>query len=193
MIRATIAMLILASAFLVAACDSGSSAGSHDAPEIAALQHDHGYALLYATIKDESEVDKVLVIKSPSAPVKEVIKSIGEFSRNTKASIESLAKENPPLAIKDQGLPAAETKARAAISSATSKQILLHGGKELEFRLLLTQHEALNYITYLSRTLAEAEPTPNRKQFLENVSKDATALHDQVLALMKTPYTGPSK
>ena len=191
--RPTIAAFLLGLTAFLAGCNSGGSAGSHDMPETAALTHDHGFALLYATIKDEADVDKVLAIKSPSAPVKDVIKAIGEFSRNTKSAIENLAKETPPLALKDQGLPDAETKARAAISSATSKQIIFHGGKELEFRLLLTQHEALNYITYLAQTLAEAEPTGNRKQFLTNVAKQATTLHDQVLALLKAPYTGSPK
>jgi hypothetical protein len=80
-----------------------------------------------------------------------------------------------------------EADTLASISSATSKQILFHSGKEFEFRILLTQHEALNHITHLSGTLADQDPRDNRKQFLARLARQSAALHEPVLAQLKTP------
>jgi hypothetical protein len=194
----TLAPLLIAAVLLLGACHSGSQARTPretpaTATDTATLDRNHGYALLYGTISDESDVDKVLIIKNPSTPVKDVIKAIGEFARTSKTGIENLAKEDPPIALEDAGLPIAETKTREAISKATSSQIILHGSKELEFRLLLTQHEALNYINHLAKTTADLEPRENRKTFLTGVAKDAASLHERVLTLMKTPYVGAPK
>ena len=108
-------------------------------------------------------------------------------------NIKNLAKEDPAISLENQGLPQTEMDTRAAISSATSKKILFTGGKELEFRLLLTQHEALNYIAFTASAIAERDPRENRKRFLTQLSKEAAALHDRVIDLLETPYVGVSK
>jgi hypothetical protein len=189
-------LLALLPILLLAACAgtrTDTAAPTASTTDAATLDRNHGYALLYSTISDECAVDRVLIIKRPAAPVADAIKRIGEFSRTTKTALENLAKEDPPIALQDPGLPAAESRTREAIDSATSKQIIFHGGKDLEFRLLLTQHEALNYIHYLATTLETMEPRDNRKRHLAQIAKESETLHDQVLALMKTPYTGATK
>jgi hypothetical protein len=180
-------------ALSVGGCQSAGPAsvpGAAD-PEVAA--RDEGYALLYSTLSEESDVDKVLIIKRPAAPVAELVKAIGQFSRESKAAIQALAKEDPRVNLEHQGLPELETKTRDSIGSDTSKQIIFHGGKDFEFRILLTQHEALNYVGHLAGVLAEREPRENRKRFLTQFVKQADALHEQVLGQMKAAYVGQAK
>ncbi len=193
MLHRFLLIVLIVPALGLTACQSSSTIDAANHPGAAAMARDQGYALLYSTISDECDVDKVLILKSPAAPVATLIKAIGQFSRDTKATIENLAKEDPIIALHDQGLPEVESKTREAISSATSKQILFHGGKDLEFRLLLTQHEALNYITYLAASLASRDARENRQRYLAQLSKQSDALHEQVLTQLKAPYVGPPK
>lgn len=175
------------------ACKTSGPTPSASTADPATLHRDNGYALLYSTLGEESDVDKVLIIKRPARPVADLIKSIGEFCRNARDSIKNLAKEDPAISLENQGLPRPEVDTRAAISDATSKQILFAGGKQFEFRLLLTQHEALNYISHTAGAIAESDPRENRRRFLSQLSKDAAALHDRVIELLETPYTGVPK
>jgi hypothetical protein len=189
--RATLIVFALHAA-LLGACESSGHA-SATGSDASAVMRDQGYALLYTTIAEECDVDKVLIIKRPAPQVAELIKAIGTFSRDTKGALTTLAKEEPSIVLEDQGLPKAELRTREAISSATSRQIVFSGGKELEFRLLLTQHEALNYIISLAGTIGSQDPRENRRRFLAQVVKEATALHERVLEELKTPYVGAAK
>ncbi len=191
--RRSISIVLLLPAVFLAACQSSPGPDATQPADTAALSRDHGYALLYSTIGEECDVDKVLIIKSPAPQVVELIKAIGQFSRNTKATLELLAKEDPAIALDKQGLPEVESKTRDAISSATSKRILFSGGKELEFRLLLTQHEALNYITHLAGSVCDQDPRDNRKRYLSQLAKESDALHERVLMQLKSPYIGQPK
>jgi hypothetical protein len=193
MIRRALSIALLVSVMLMAACaGSGHSVPAQPTDDAATIRS-QGYSLLYATIDDESQVDKVLIIKRAQAPVTELIKAIGQFCRDAKSTLELLAKEAPAIALDNQGLPQAEAKTREAISSSTSKKILFSSGKELEFTLLLTQHEALNYIIHVADTIADEDPRDNRKRYLKTLSKEATALHERVLTQLKTPYVGQAK
>lgn len=184
---------ILLAAFLSAGCQSSASSSPPSPAEAAAIEpaaaaRDHGYALLLATLNDEAAVDKVLILKNPSRPVADVLKEIGEFARTGRDNLKNLAKAPPPIAIQDQGLPAAEAATRRSISSATSKEILFGSGPELEFRLLLTQYEALKYIQHTADVTAADEPRENRKRFLTQLSKTAEPLYQRVVGQMKSPY-----
>ncbi|MCX5659833.1 MAG: hypothetical protein NTW19_08940 [Planctomycetota bacterium] len=152
-----------------------------------------GYALLYSTAGQDADVDKVLMLKSPEPRVAELVKSIAQFCGQVKAKLDGFAKEDASLDLKAEGLPALEVQTRDAIGSTTSKQILFGTGKEFEFRLLMTQHEALNYITHLLRVLAKAEANEARKMYLNQAAQTSAALHEKVLELMKGPYVGAGK
>ncbi len=189
----TLAAVLVLAALSLGACGGAARTDAPVAGDSATVVRDQGYALLYTTIGEECDVDKVLIIKRPAAPVADLIKAIGQFSRDAKGAIEGLAKEDPAIELNNQGLPEVETKTRDAISSATSKQIIFNGGKEFEFRILLTQHEALNYIGHLAGVLAAQEPRENRRQFLTQLAKRSGELHERVLAQLKGPYVGPPK
>jgi hypothetical protein len=159
----------------------------------AAMALNQGYALLYATLSDDSQVDKVLMIKNSSKQIVELIKSIARFTLEAKDQLDAFAKADTNLSFKHDGLPELETKTRNAISSATAKQILFSNGKHFDFNILMTQHQALNYINNLSATLSKQEPDKVRKQYLEKLAEDSMVLHDRVIDQLQTPYVGVSK
>lgn len=191
--RHIIAMTLLAPVVLLVACQApprSEPAGPALADEVAL---DHGYALLYATISDESQVDKVLIIKNPDAPVADLLKAIARFATTAKNRLEALSKEEPMIALQNQGLPVVEASTREAISDTTSKGIVFGGGRKFEFRILLTQHQALDYVTHLADTLGKREPREDRRQYLEKLASDARALHERVIALLESPYVGQER
>ncbi len=152
-----------------------------------------GYALLYSTISDESQVDKSTIFKSPAPQVTTLLKDIALACSEGTKQIEAFAKADPSIDLKDQGLPEMELKARKSISDATTKQVLFHFGKDFEFTILLTQHEALNYLHHIAMVLAEDDPNQARKTYLRNLAGKINALHDRVMALLKAPYVGAAK
>ena len=193
MIHRAVSLVLLAPAIFLAGCQGLMHRDSTDAAGSAATARHQGYALLYSTINDESKVDDVLILKDPSPQVAELLKAIAQFARNTKNILEGLAQDDPTLDLDNLGLPETETKTRAAISGATAKQILLSGGRKFEFRILLTQHEALNYITHLADTLSEQETRPARKRYLAQLAKESKALHQRVIDQLQAPYVDQPK
>lgn len=190
---------LLASLALLAGCHTApkgtaSSDVGRDGPGKAATPAARslaqGYALLYSTIAQDADVDKALMLKGPDARVVEVVKAISQFCAQAKSRLEAFAQEDPALNLKNDGLPALEVKTRDAIGSTTTKQILFGTGKEFEFRLLMTQHEALNYVTHLAGVLAKEEANPARRAYLNEIATNSATLHGKVIELMKGAYVG---
>lgn len=192
MLRHLMFVLLLTSAMLLTGCQGAMQRGSLEPSGSPAIALAHGYGLLYSTIDDESRVDQVLVLKSPEPPVAELLKAIGEFSRSAKVGLEEFARQDIAIALDDSGLPEVEVRTRASISGDTSKQIIFSSGKSFEFQILLTQHQALNYISHLAGTLREQDTVEARKEYFALLAKDANDLHDRVIALLATPTPAAS-
>ena len=151
------------------------------APDVAQGAAQHGYALLYSTISDEARLDGLLIVKRISPSSTQLIKDIAAFAREGKSSLRKFAAQEPKIPLTDPALPQAESRTREAISSDTSKQLLGSSGSELELRLLLTQNEALNYISHMAAVVAKDEPLEDRRRTLTAISQDADALRQRVL------------
>jgi hypothetical protein len=178
--------------FILPGCRSTASRPSRetagpgaDTIEIAVHQ---GYALLYATLKDEARLDKSLILKNPGSGVSDLIRSIARFADEASTRLETMSREEPGLDLSSDGLPGLELAARDSISSSTAKQILLSGGDEFGFNILMTQSEALKYLNALAGSLAKREPDDGRRRFLKRVADDAAMLHALVIDRLKTPY-----
>lgn len=193
MLRHVSFIVLLIPVLLLTGCQGGPKRGSLEPSGSPSIALAHGYGLLYSTIEDESKVDQVLILKNPEPSVAELLKAIGQFARTAKAQLEEFATEDAAIFLDDAGLPEVEVRTRASISSATSKQIVFSGGKDFEFRILLTQHQALNYIHHLAGTLSEQDTVETRKQYFTQLAKGAADLHDRVLVQLATRSVGPSK
>ena len=145
---------------------------------------DEGYSLLYTLASKESDVNKILIIKSASAKVSAEIKQIAEVFGAAQKQLDGFAKEDGSLSFKMSHLPSMEEKTRAAIASTTTKDLLFSTGKALELRLLLTQVQALSYASHLADQLAAQDGNPKRKTFLTEFSKQCVQHHKQVVDLV---------
>jgi hypothetical protein len=145
---------------------------------------DEGYSLLYTLADKQSNVGKILIIKSASAKVSAEIKEIAQVFSEAKGQLDGFAKEDSGLSFKMSHLPSMEEKTRAAIQSTTTKDLLFSSGKAFELRLLLTQVQALDYASHLANELADQEGNPKRKEFLTQFAKQCEQHHKQVVELV---------
>lgn len=192
----------IAAGVVVASCASDSKMDSTNGPGNGAatgqgapttdLPRRQGYSLLYALVSDEAKVDGILIIKDASPGTKEAIKSIAARAKRAKEELDALAKSDRTLKLDASGLPAVEQETRDAISSQTAKLLLTSSGEVFEMNLLLTQYEALKYLSALSKALAEREPAGPRKVMLEELSTDANTLHEGVMILLERRRAPPA-
>jgi len=145
---------------------------------------DEGYSLLYTLASKQSNVGKILIIKSANAKVSAEIKQIAEVFSQAKERLDGFAKADGSLNFKMSHLPSMEEKTRAGIETTTTKDLLFSSGKTFELRLLLTQVEALSYASHLAGQLAAQDGNAKRKEFLTQFAKQCVQHHQQVVDLL---------
>jgi len=174
----------------LAACETTRPYASSPPQDQSGIDRNHGYALLYATIESEARVDQVLMIKNPREEVRDLLKEIGEFARETRDVLNEWAEQDDSLGYDEHGLPWVEARTRDAIERSTSREIIAAGGRLFEHRILLTQYEALNYIHHLIDVLRELDEDEHRLEKLKAMADDARSLLERVVNLLRTPYAG---
>ena len=148
-----------------------------------------GYGLLFQILSAEVNVDKILIIKREQPELRALVKDIAAQASFSKKQLEALAQSDPGLNLKTKSLPLAEQKAREQISSARAKELVFgSSGREFEFKLLLTQVEALSYGPHLAKALSELEPDPKRKAYLLEVSRNFDQLYNRTLDFLLRRY-----
>lgn len=121
-----------------------------------------GYALFYRLMSDESQVDGLLIIKSPSDPLPDLLKKIAATASAMVKEMDKWKEADPTLNLKNQGLPKVEDEARASIATMRTEQLLFHRGRYLDNVLTETQDSAANYAWHLAKVLADHEPDAAR-------------------------------
>src|SRR5690606_34463964 len=111
----------------------------------------------------------------------------------TQEKLDAIAKADGSITLDDDGLPMAETLSRGSIRGDTSRQVLFSAGRNFEFNILLTQHEALNYIHHMAGVLGEQDTDESRRKLCTEVADKAEKLHERVIALLKKPSTDLEK
>jgi hypothetical protein len=152
---------------------------------IDAAVHDNALNLLANLLGDEGNVSKLLIIKHTSAGIKLLIKKISKTAQgDLKILKKSEAIRSAPK--EDQlGLPPGEKAAREAIAKTKEHQLLHSSGTELEFQLLLSQAEALNYGAHLARIVAENDSNAGRASQLSKISQELNQLYEEVLVRLR--------
>ena len=186
LIRLTFALVpILA---LLTACETTRPYAASPPQEQGGIDRNHGYALLYATIESEARVDQVLMIKNPREEVRDLLKEIGDFARQTREMMNEWAEQDDSLGFDEHGLPWVEARTRDAIEQSTGRQIMTAGGRRFEHRILLTQYEALNYIHHLADVLRELDEDEHRLEELDTLAEAVRKLLDRVITLLRAPF-----
>ncbi|MDP6479397.1 MAG: hypothetical protein QGI75_05075 [Phycisphaerales bacterium] len=139
-------------------------------PEPAKATLDHGYALLYQVLHDESSVTLLFGVKHASEPIETLVRRIGDAAANGEAAIRSMAESPPPIDWKKNGLPLIEVSARNHI---VNEQVaaFLFAGDSFEVQLLLTQQKACSYISALAVSLAAADINASRSAMLTTLAR----------------------
>ena len=151
-----------------------------------ALDRSQAYYLLYELSTKESEVDGILIIKSPRKETAALIKEIAKLSKSLTEKIETDMKADPTLRAGHSPLPVAEIRTRESIEAATRNELIFGSGKDLELRLLLTQAEAMSYLCHLAKVTQGFETEPTRIEFLKGLSKQAHDLGERVVTQIST-------
>jgi hypothetical protein len=152
---------------------------------------DNAASLLYNLLGEEKNVSKLLIIKRDRDELHRVIKHIASVCGEAHKKLAELAKEDSSLNLRDLALPAGEKAARDSTAKARSSELLRVSGDEFEFKLLLTQIEALSYATHLAAVAATNEPQPQRAREFSVIRDQLRQLHGEAEVLLKSRRTPP--
>ncbi len=146
-------------------------------------------SLLYDLLNDEKNVGKLLIVKRNSDELGQLIKDISTTTARETKELESLAKHDRTLNLQAMGLPSGEAAARKAESETKEHELLHASGTDLQFKLLLTQAEALNYGSHLAKVAAENEANAGHARQLSAIESELVSLYARTVALLrKTNY-----
>ncbi len=161
-------------------------------PEAAKATLDHGYALLYQVLRDESSVTLLFGVKHASEPIEALVRRIGDAAANGEAAIRSMAELPTPIDWKKNGLPLIEVGARNHIVNEQAAALLL-AGESFELRLLLTQQKACDYISALAVTLASADTNSDRSSMLTALADQFAAFNTELSSYLQVTRSNSSK
>jgi len=142
--------------------------------------------LLYQLLEQQKNVSKLLIIKRERPDLKDLIKRIASASAAGAKTLETYAKQDSNLSLKQSLLPPGEAATRDAIASTRTKELLTTSGDEFELRLLMTQSEALTYAWHLAKVAAASETNPARARKLNALSEEMKILQAEVIALLRS-------
>ena len=169
---------------------SGCAAGPPRATALGDAELNHGYALLWATVTDLTRVEQVLWVKRPSDEVAVLLRAISAFAREAQGELEALARADARLGYDADGLPQVETAAREALERSSRRRILGSSGKAFELQILLTQRQALDYVSHVARVLGEREADETRRAYLAELEDRSGALYGRVVGHLERGYGG---
>src|SRR5271156_2935796 len=143
-----------------------------------------GYSLLYRLMSDESDVNKILIIKDVDPALKDVITQISTAASSAKEQLDDYQKQDGHSEFDVPDLPRAEQEARDLEAKVDEKELVFSSGKTFELRLILTQLQALRYGQQLCDALIPMELAPQRKAMLTNLAAQLGQYHDRLIDLI---------
>ena len=182
-----ITLLILALA-LVACNDHGKDPVSRSDATPQSLNV--GYDILRATLRDEQHLKTIrftktlVTFKSISEPTKQVIDDIAQTSAIALEELEQLASLTPGIIFDIERLGQIDQMTRDAIRVTTAKEFLT-SKEDFEVRLLVSQTQALRFISHLTKELRAVETNAERKEWLNTISDQYEKLYLRVLSRLK--------
>jgi len=178
---------------LIAALLCGCASSKNSSPPIGSplspkqLQaRNNAASLLYDLLGDEKKVNMLLIIKSARPELKQLIKTIASMAGDGQHQLEALAKKDKTLDLEAMSLPAGEQATREEIAKTERSDLLKASGADLEFKLLLTQANAMRYGAHVAKVAAENSSQAEQVQTFNELSASMDNLYKQVTALMRS-------
>jgi hypothetical protein len=166
----------------------GCAAEPKAPPEVGGLvrRRNEGYSLIYKLMSDESDVDKLLIIKRADASVAGLIKEIANAARGAKKQMDEFASSDKQLDYQMPDLPRVEQDARDLTAKAEAKTLLTSSGSAFQLRLLYTQAQAMGYGEQLAKATLAYEDNADRKKFLADLSQKCGDYHRRLMEHLAT-------
>jgi hypothetical protein len=181
----TVLMLALA---LAACIDDGKDPVSHSDTTPQSLNV--GYDILRDTLRDEQHLKTIrytktiVTFKSISEPTEQVIDEIAQTSAAALEELEQLASLTPRIIFDVDRAGQIEQMTRDALRITTAKEFLT-SKEDFEVRLLVSQTQALRFISHVTKELSDIETNTKRKQWLGMISDQFEILYLRVLSRLK--------
>jgi hypothetical protein len=137
-------------------------------------------------MREEANLSKLLIIKRERDELQRVVKSISSNAEATHNTLTRFAKEDRTLDLKRADLRPGEKAVREAMSKRKGGELLHASGADFEFKLLLTQVEALAYAQQLAQVAALNEPDSVRSRAFTEIAAQMHQLHSDALSLLRT-------
>jgi hypothetical protein len=142
-------------------------------------------SLLYSLLSDEKNLSKLLIVKQESDQLHSLVKNISKFAGDGARELEQFTGKDGAFDVHVSGLPSGEAVTRESVSKDQGHELLEAKGADFEFKLLLTQVEALNYGAHLAKVAAENESASDRIQAFARMQTEMESLRDQVRAMLR--------
>jgi hypothetical protein len=169
---------------LVAGCQSPQMPAREPASANNAIRN-NAASLLYELMGEEADLSKLLIIKRERDELDRVVKNISSSASAAHKTLARLAKEDPTLDLKHTDLPAGEKAVREAMSKRKGGELLKASGADFEFKLLLTQIEALAYAEQLARIAGLNESNPTQSRVFAEIATQMDQLHGEALSVLR--------
>ena len=173
-------------AWIFCGCANVQSKAPSTVPPQLAVRN-NAASLLFDLLNDEKNVSKLLIIKRARPELRELIKTISKTAENASKNLARTANEDASMDLHAMNLPAGEVAARDAESKTKEHELLHASGVDLEFQLLLSQAEALNYGRHLAEIAAEKSSTTRQAMEFTDIAKELQQLYQQTISLLRAP------
>jgi hypothetical protein len=147
-------------------------------------ERNQAYSLLYKLMTDESDVNKIFILKSASDPLKNLIKEIASAAQSAKKQLDTFSSPDSRIDFNLTDLPQLEQRSRDLQAKEDEHTLLFSSGKDFELNLIFTQLEAVDYGKQLCKALLEKESDPTRRTFLSNLANQCDGFHDRLMKLL---------
>lgn len=140
-----------------------------------------GYGLMWSTLEDEAEVDKLGLFKriTLDAPSESVLSIMAQVSKAADNTLEELARYRA-LEPAIERLPDTDSFGNSLQQAMKedSTKLLLERSPKFSKRLIISQAQAVRMVIVLSKAIAKIDPSKERQQWLQRVSNDYTKMYD---------------
>ena len=144
-----------------------------------------GFFLLHDVCHEESQVGLITMVKTTPNDVTDYVERISKLAKADLDRIDAVMKDKEALKLEDNPLPQFEQDVRSAIRADKEHQLLFGTkGEAFARALIVTQIEASNYISFITKTLADQDPSADDTRALLKMSSHWLKIRDEGFRLL---------
>lgn len=150
-----------------------------------------GYSILYSNLSTLSKGKWVLLFKSESDSLKQVVNEVSEYAGAFRDTLKRISRDYPAVDIKLDPLPIMEQRTRTALMKSrvlTFAPFVGLKGMAFERRMLQSLEGPLNHLHFLCKVMADEESEPELNRVLLEGKDRLDALRKRVAHLLNERY-----